>query len=142
MPALSNVVFMSQARAEAYAPRPGEALISITDHGAPEATLRDGWHAVLRLAFDDVDPVDSPAEPGEAVIELQDDQADRIAAFVTGLGPAVHTLVVHCRYGQSRSAGVAKAVAREHGLAFPADHAHTNHHVYELVRFALGRQRD
>jgi predicted protein tyrosine phosphatase len=119
MQALAEVVFMSQERVEAYLPRPYEAIISITDHGASNADLNAGWHAVLRLSFDDVDPIDSPAEPDEVVIELQDDQADQIAAFVRDNFHSVNTLVVHCKYGQSRSAGVAKAIAKQHGLAFP-----------------------
>lgn len=141
MPALTEVVFLSQQRAEAYLPRPHEAIISITDHGASNADLNAGWHAVLRLSFDDVDPIDSPAEPGEDVIELQDDQADQIAAFVRDNFQSINTLVVHCKYGQSRSAGVAKAVAKRHGLAFPEGYTHANNHVYELVLYSLQNPR-
>lgn len=140
MPALAEVVFLSQKLAEAYQPGPGEAIISITDHGAPNAELNDGWLAVLRLSFDDVDPIESPLEPGEDLIEAQAHQADQIAAFVRDHSHTVGTLVVHCKYGQSRSAGVAKAVAHHHGLAFPADYRHANNHVYELVLRSLRQQ--
>jgi predicted protein tyrosine phosphatase len=140
VPALTEVVFMSQERAEAYLPRPYEAIISITDHGASNADLNAGWHAVLRLSFDDVDPIESPAEPDEVVIELQDDQAERIAAFVRDNFHSVNTLVVHCKYGQSRSAGVAKAIAKQHGLAFPEGYAYANNYVYELVLHSLRLQ--
>jgi predicted protein tyrosine phosphatase len=140
MTTLTEVVFLSQTSAEAYLPGPGEAIISITDHGAPQAKLNAGWVGVLRLSFDDVDPVDSPPEPGEDMVEMQDDQADQIAAFVRDNSRTVATLVVHCKYGQCRSAGVAKAIARCYGLRFPADYEHANNHVYELVLWSLRQQ--
>ena len=140
MPALTKVVFMSQEWAEAYLPRPHEAIISITDHGTPNADLNAGWHAVLRISFDDVDPIESPAEPGEDLIEIQDQQAERIASFVRNNFHAVDTVVVHCKYGQSRSAGVAKAIAKQHGLAFPEGYAYANNYVYELVLNSLRLQ--
>jgi protein-tyrosine phosphatase len=140
MPALTEVVFLSQELAEAYLPGPNEAIISITDHSAQDANLKDGWHAVLRLSFDDVDPIESPIEPGEEdLIEMLEHQADRTAAFVRDNSRVVGTLVVHCKYGQSRSAGVAKAIASHHGLEFPAGYTYANNHVYELVLKSLRR---
>ena len=103
MPKLTEVVFLSQAWAEAYIPRSAEALVSITDHGAAQANLNDGWSAVLRVSFDDVDPIESPLEPEEDLIEMQEQEAERIAGFVRSNSQRVGTLVVHCRYGQSRS---------------------------------------
>jgi predicted protein tyrosine phosphatase len=138
MPALTRVVFLSQELAEAYQPGPSEAIISITDHGAPGANLQGGWLAVLRISFDDVDPIESPLEPGEEhLIEAQAHQAEQIAAFVRDNSRVVATLVVHCKYGQSRSAGVAKAIASHHALEFPAGYRYANNHVYELVLESL-----
>ena len=140
MPKLTEVVFLSQAWAEAYIPRSAEALVSITDHGAAQANLNDGWSAVLRISFDDVDPFESPVEPGEDLIEMQEHEAERIAAFVRSNSHRVGTLIVHCRYGQSRSAGVAKAVAEAYGLHFPVDYEYANNFVYGLVLKALRRR--
>lgn len=140
MPALLQVVFMSQAWAEACLPRPDEAVVSITDRGAPDADLNDGWAAVLRVSFDDVDPVETPMAPGERLVEIQAHEAERIAAFVHALRHRVGTLVVHCRYGQSRSAGVAKAVAEAYGLHFPAKYRYANNFVRDAVLQALRRQ--
>ncbi len=140
MTTLTDVIFLSQQAAEEYSPGSSEAIISITDKGAPEANLRAGWFAVLRLSFDDVDPIESPVEPGEDLVEMQDHHADRIADFVASNRHVLGTLVVHCRYGQSRSAAVAKAVASYYGLWFPEDYEYANNHVFELVLKSLRQQ--
>lgn len=137
---LIEVVFLSQKWAEAYQPRPNEAIVSITDRGAQDADLNAGWLAVLRIKFDDVDPVETPLEAGEDLLQMQVLQADRIAAFVRKNLTSVATLVVHCKYGQSRSAGVAKAVAEFYGLPFPEEYEYANDHVYRLVLASLRRQ--
>lgn len=139
---LAEVLFLSQAWAEAYLPRPGEAIISITDRGAPQANLNEGWTAVLRVSFDDVDPLETEREPDDALIELQVHEAERIAGFVRNHRHQVGTLVVHCRFGQSRSAGVAKAVAKAYGLHFPNGYRYANSFVHQLVLDALQRQGD
>lgn len=138
---LTEVVFLSQAWAEAYAPRPDEALISITDRRARLAVLKHGWAAVLRVPFDDVDPIESPLEPGEDLVELTEQEADQIAEFIVREQHRVSTFVVHCKYGQSRSAGVAKAVAAAYGLDFPADYEYANNFVHDRVLQALRRRR-
>ena len=43
-------------------PPTATALISITGPARDEAILRDGWHSVLRLSFDDVEPVTFPGQ--------------------------------------------------------------------------------
>lgn len=139
MPELTEVVFMSQALAEACVPRSSEAIVSITNRGAPTASLNEGWAAVLRIAFDDVDPVKSPVEPGEGLVELQESEAESVAEFVTGNRDRVTTLIVHCRYGQARSAGVAKAVAKAYGLHFPKHYRYANNFVYQRVLKAMRR---
>ncbi len=138
---LTEVIFLSQWWAEIHTPEPGEALISITDRHAPPAVLREGWPAVLRIPFDDVDPIESPIEPGEDLVELTEQEADRIAEFVVREQHRVRSLVVHCRYGQSRSAGVAKAIAAAYGLDFPADYEYANNFVHDRVLAALRRRR-
>lgn len=137
MSRVNEVVFLSQGWAEAYLPEPGEAVISITDRGSPQADLNPGWAASLRICFDDLDPVESPAEPGEDLVELQIEQARQIAEFVHRCAPEVTTIVVHCKYGQSRSAGVAKAIAMHYGLRFPKKYKYANNHVYRLVLESL-----
>lgn len=131
---------MSQSWAEAHAPGPRDAVVSITKRGAPPAELLPGWGAVLRVSFDDVDPLDSsdyPVNPADEAIAMQPEHARQIAAFVRSLPRDCDTLVIHCRYGQSRSAAVARAVCEHFGLPFPADYQHDNRYVYETMRRAL-----
>lgn len=137
---LVEVDFVSQKWAELYKPSPGDAIISITGHGTPEANLKRGWAACLRISFDDVDPIESPLEPGENLTEIEESQAVQIAKFVRQTASTAKVLVVHCRYGQSRSAGVAKAVAEFYGLHFPQDYEYANNFVYGLVITKLREQ--
>lgn len=134
---LREVEFTSQACAEARTPGPGEAIVSITNAGVPPAALRPGWRVELRLAFDDVDPFGADADVGDKAVAMRSDQARQVADFVLGLPLDCTRLVIHCRYGQSRSAAMARAVCGRLGLPFPADWEYDNRHVYELVRKAL-----
>lgn len=132
-----TILVMGQTLAERHAPRAGDAVISITDAAAPPARLHDGWAAELRLGFDDYDPIESPAEPGEDLTEIGPDQAAAIAAFALGLPRGVRRLIVHCRHGQSRSVGVAMALAEHWQLSLAADCRYHNRYVYDQVRAQL-----
>lgn len=127
---------MSQADAEALKPSSGTALISITDPSRPNAILQLGWNAVHRAAFDDIDPVGYPDDYGD-MRAISDEQALSMARFVLATAQTCQTLVVHCRYGVSRSAGVAKAVAQAFGVPFPASYDDANEFVYRAMRWAL-----
>src|SRR5512143_2901897 len=118
---LQRVLFLSQARAEAMRAPRRAALVSITDPDRAEAMPRDGWSATLRLAFDDIDPVSFP-DDYEDMRAITDEQALTLAAFVRRVSGSCTRLVVHCRYGVSRSAAVAKAIAESHGLWFPPEY--------------------
>jgi protein-tyrosine phosphatase len=140
MTLLRDVVFMSQTWAEAMIPASQESIISITDYRALPADLNDGWKAVLRIQFDDVDPDEStPDEFESELIELSDLQAAEIAKFVLENATTSSTLVVHCRFGQSRSPAVAKAVCEHFSLNFPAKFNSHNKFVYRLVSEAISR---
>ena len=138
MTGLREVVFLGRAWAEAMTPDDGHAIVSIADAGGAPAALRPGWGAVLRLHFDDVDPDQAP--PGEfeaGLVPMTPAQALQIARFVHAAAATSTTLVVHCRFGQSRSPAVAKAVCEHVGLDFPAAFRTHNRFVYRLVRDAL-----
>lgn len=146
---LERVIFLSQPRAEAMRPPRATALISITDTARPPATLKAGWSEVLRLAFDDIDPVTYPDDDFDldyaAMREIHAYQLVELAEFCRMAIPRNRRLVVHCRYGQSRSAGVAKAVCEAMDLPFPAWYADHNTFVYRTVlgalRHALGHDK-
>lgn len=139
-PTLREVLFLGQPWAEAMAPGAGQALISITDADAPPAALRPGWPALLRVAFDDLDPDSTPVDDFHAGLQpLSPAQAAQIAAFVHAAAASATTLVVHCRFGQSRSPAVALAVCRHYGLAFPPGFDTHNRYVLRCVAEALAR---
>jgi len=140
---LRRVIFISQARAEALRPLPRAALISITDADAAPASLPSGWQALHRAAFDDIDPED--LELDELLLDDDEDyvpmtiaQAEAIAAFVGDIEAHCSALVVHCRFGQSRSAAIAKAVCVARGLYFPRNYELPNPYVYRLMCHAFG----
>ncbi len=135
---LKNVIFMSRKEAEAMRGRWGWSIISIS--GLNPASLQAGWHAVLRLEFDDgdVDASDFSSVP-EPLRLFAVDQALQIVKFVAECDRAeVDTLVEHCQGGISRSAAVAKWVAKAYWLEFSADYKDENKYVYEtLCRVSL-----
>lgn len=140
---LRRVLFISQARAEALRPLPGAALISITDANAAPARLSPGWLALHRAAFDDIDPEDHELDEyflddDEDYVPMAMAQAQAIAAFVGAVEPRCSALVVHCRFGQSRSAAIAKAVCVARGLYFPRNYELPNPYVYRLMCRAFG----
>ena len=139
MTLLRRVFFLSQPRVEAMHPPRDAALISITDAGKPPARLRRGWVAIHRVSFDDFDPEDGlMLEDDVDYVPLSDEQALALAGFVHDIAGRCSRLVIHCRYGQSRSAAVARAVCDLHGLYFPAGYEMHNPYVYRAVGRALG----
>ena len=112
------------------------ALISITDPGAPQASLHAAWSAVLRVAFDDADAL-TFADDGATSREFSADDAAEIAAFVATASRRCQRIVVHCRHGVSRSAAVAKAIAESAGLPFPPGYSRYNRFVYAALRRPL-----
>ena len=82
------------------------AIISIVDIGAernkfyPQPWLKH----ILELQFDDV-------EKGQKGC-ITKKQAKTIAEFVCEIYRQVERIIVHCEFGQSRSAGVAAAISR------------------------------
>jgi predicted protein tyrosine phosphatase len=134
--AMGRVLFVSQRRAEMMRPPRNCALISITDPDKAPASLREGWTAVLRIAFDDIDPVSFP-DDYEDLQALSSEQTAQMADFCLVNAFRCRRLVVHCRYGVSRSAAVAKALCEVTGLGFPKDYEDHNDFVYRTLRGAL-----
>jgi predicted protein tyrosine phosphatase len=85
---------------------PDTAIISITDYGDEKNIFYDAdWlKAVFEIQFDDVD------EGGHHCITFS--QADEIAEFVLRVRKKVQRIIVHCEFGQSRSAGIAAAICQ------------------------------
>lgn len=138
---LRSIQIMSQDVAETMPGDPGTAMISITDPDRPEAELSPGWGAVLRLSFFDTYPVRFQGIVVDA-IPMGDAQGKLIADFVESLPETISALVVHCRLGVSRSAGVAKAIAEFRRLDFDAGYEDFNGHVYAVTKRALEEPRN
>lgn len=125
---LKHVIFTSQQSACSRLAWNNWAVISITDVGADDARLQQGWHDILRLGFDDI----HHEEYGYIICEAF--HARAIIAFVERCNDEkVEGILVHCYAGISRSAAVAKWISERHGLTFPAEYDQYNKHVYTTL---------
>lgn len=138
MAVLRDVIFLSQDWAEAMIPQGCESIISVTSPGSTLADLNDGWRDVLRIQFDDVDPDETPQGEFEAELAgLSEAQAREIAAFVLSSATHSQTIIVHCKFGQSRSPAIAKAICDHYRLPFPPKFRSHNRFVHGLVLKAM-----
>ncbi len=129
--ALETVIFMGRIEAAIEPPRPDWAVISLSEWGAEPAKLKDGWQAILRMEFHDIEEL-VPDEPYDLFSE---DQARQIIEFVADMNAyGVVGVLVHCRAGISRSAAVAKWIAEKYDLPFPVGYSLYNKHVYRALR--------
>ncbi len=143
-----------EAWAEQYNPEPNTVIISITEPLFPgnilkrqePARLKDGYVDILRLEFQDYDPI--KLIPGTDLINPQVKIPEGAVVFTQK--QAAHTsrflrkhrgknIVVHCAAGVSRSAGIVEATLQ----AFPEYEdrgwaRHPNNHVKTLMKRALG----
>lgn len=150
---MSWVANVPEDYVERYVPETGTVCISITEPLYPngvrkhQAKLRDGFEGVLRLEFQDYDPI--KLIPGSNLINPQhvypidavvmtEEQARQVADFATRYRGK--NFMVHCAAGISRSAAVAEVLLQ----AFPeyVDRGHTprwpNNHVRTLLKRAMG----
>lgn len=147
-----------EARAKSpFSPR--TLLISIGDTDAAPPKLEHKPDHILRLVFDDITLAevkeefklpDWAVESDEKLIELlrqhntylfDDEMADQAAHFVIEHMGKADLLICQCHYGQSRSAGLAAAIA-EHFYGsgidiFADDRYYPNKLVYRKMRSAL-----
>lgn len=112
-----QVFAMSRGEAEQLPRLSTVAVISITAPDRPLASL-DGVEHLLRLQFEDVDFLNPDLSkrsreklPGAFTTE----QAALIHGFVEGLPASVHSIVIHCEGGYSRSCAVVLGLHRLYG---------------------------
>ena len=125
---INRVMFVSRTAAENAAGMSDWAVVSISEDA--EAKLLDGWYAVHRSYFHDVDP-GSPC--GEPHVLMNATHATDIVAFVESVAPHVTGVLVHCKAGISRSAAVAKWIAERFDLPFNHSCSIYNRNVYRLL---------
>lgn len=120
---LNLVFFCDKATAERNAALPDWAVISIGDP-CYTANLQEGWLDVLYLGFLDTEDRDDAFSFSEldavVIADFVEDVEERSAS----------TILVHCNSGTSRSAAVAKWIARYYDLPFNHLYAHHNKLVY------------
>ena len=118
---------------------PLTAIISITDKGDDTNTFyQQEWLCdILEIQFDDV------IEGGRNCITKE--QAGHIADFALSISDKAERIIVHCEYGQSRSAGVAAALC-EHFEGHDNGISHNPHYFpnwtcYKRVMEALKQKQ-
>ena len=109
-----QAIALSRADAEHVPLLPGVAMISITAPERLPANLPPYEH-LLRTSFSDVEFLskDLTARARKKLSEaMSTSQASELISYVGGLPDSIHTLLVHCEGGYSRSCGVVAALGK------------------------------
>lgn len=131
-----QVFAVSRAEAEQLPRLPMVAVISIIALGRPIASL-DGVEHLLRLQFEDVDFL-NPDLSRRAKEKLSGafttQQADQIRDFVEGIPESIHSIVIHCEGGFSRSCAVALSLHQLYGYQVELERLkHANPSVVQVL---------
>lgn len=123
--------------AEAIAPPPNCGIVSIKTPRDPDAALKEGWGAILRLSFFDAD---DPKDQADKAGTLFDEEAAKLILAFVNEHAGLDELVVHCDLGISRSAAVAILLGEYLGVpvfrrGVPVDPRYRQHnaHVYRVL---------
>ena len=133
---MKTIMFTNQNTAENNPGMPDWAVISITD--LDNARIKEGWYAIHRSKFCDVDM--QHAEHEREMLMTENDAAE-IVDFVFSVAPHIEGLLVHCKGGVSRSAAVSKWIAEVFNLKFNHQYSLYNRHVYRQLVNANERRK-
>lgn len=132
---LKRVQHISENEAENLSGSAFTGMISITNTGRWAYKVFDErWGSVLRLEFDDVTPdiVRKFPESGWFVMTIE--QAQQVLDWLHQHDGEFKEIVVHCAAGISRSAAVARFIAKRYRLPFDEVRGSLyNRHVFELL---------
>ncbi len=128
-----TVKYIAQYEAEEMIPTNTEIMISITSGWPVDLDKRWNPENVIVLAFDDIELEEAKYKIQQRLFESW--QATQIIEFVNSFenNPDIEDIVVHCFAGASRSAAVAKFLARKYKLEFDHEYKFHNKHVYETL---------
>ncbi len=129
---IEKVLFSSRKEIETFKGRPNIAVISITDTNNRKAVIDKNFGPVLYLKFDDIDLLEDNTKTLFSI-----DIAKEIWEYVEKLPSNIETIWVHCIFGVSRSAGVAKAIAEYNNVPFAESYSLYNTKVYRTMRQAM-----
>lgn len=131
-----QIFAVSRAEAERLPRLPLVAVISITSVSRPLASL-DGVEHLLQLQFEDVDflnPDLSKRAKEKLSGAFTTQQADQIRSFVESLPNEIHSIVIHCEGGFSRSCAVALGLHQIYGYKVEIERLkHANHSVVQML---------
>ncbi len=92
------------------------------------AKLDSKWGDILRLWFDDID------SPYQNYVMFTDEQADRVIEWMQQHEDEFKGIFVHCAQGVSRSAAIARFIAKVYGLPFDEREGMMfNRHVFNTL---------
>ena len=131
---LKKILFSSRKDLESSNGFNNIAVISIINPGDSAVQIHETFGPYIRLIFDDIDE----SKSNKALFNTE--TANKIWDFVEQLPTNIDTVWVHCTFGVSRSAGVAKAIAEHHNLPFPEKYSIYNKHVYRVLRQTMLRR--
>lgn len=133
---IRGIIYMSRLEAEALLPKENWACISISTPGDGLAELREGWFAIHRTYFHDIDTRTS------GLIQFNLHIARQIIEFVRVLDDEDKdvVLIIHCDAGISRSGAVALFINEwfAPGIHLNPDSSLYNRHVRRTLEEAAG----
>ncbi|MDR9837638.1 hypothetical protein [Herbaspirillum huttiense] len=118
-----QVLALSRRDAERIPLLPGVAMLSITPPYSTPTSLPSYPH-LLRLSFSDVDFMSSTLSSRSKEkldTAFTREQALEVLSFVATLPEEIHTVLVHCSGGFSRSAGVSLALNELFGYSIETE---------------------
>jgi len=127
-PTIKEVSAITLLSARNWNAQPREAMISITGTGEARVVLKKGWRHVLRVTFDDI-------EKTQFGLKLfSDREADKVIDFLDKIEGKVDHVVIHCRFGQSRSPAIARYISQRYDLSNGfGNHRTFNRHVFSTL---------
>lgn len=124
----------SRFQAEGLDPRPGTAVISISNPGSPPVNLKEGWEAILRLQFDDV------VRPVSGIPDLILFGEQHVRAIQDFLKENHgKDFVIHCEAGVSRSVAIGLYLQDAHEAKLTTYAIHTTTGANARVHSGLMR---
>jgi predicted protein tyrosine phosphatase len=130
-----EVKFMSQWDAESLKGQDDTIVISIRDSGLVPARISKEFRDVLFLEFDNTDVM------SDRFIRFSLKPALVLMEFVSKHEGQATRIVINCMSGKSRSAAVAKYLAKRYGITLTQSHEEYSDWVFHVLNRVEERER-